>query len=206
MHIQKNTSPLLLTTCFTALFLTACGGGGGSSSGSDGVASTDTTNTENTNTNQDNTDTDNNPTNSCQLDANEQDMLDQVNAARASGYTCGSDDLPAVSALTWNCDLEAAALSHSTDMATNNFFSHTGSDGLSVSNRVDAQNYNWSAVGENIAAGQTSVTQVVTGWLNSEGHCRNIMNGNFTEFGSSRVDSATADYPTYWTQVFARPR
>jgi uncharacterized protein YkwD len=202
MRIQKNTSTLLLTTCFTALFLTACGGGGGSSSDSGSVTSAGN-NAQNTN---DTNDT-NEPNNTgCELDVNEQDMLDQVNAARASGYTCGSDDLPAVSALTWNCDLEAAAFSHSTDMATNNFFSHTGSDGLSVANRVDAQNYNWSAVGENIAAGQTSVTQVVTGWLNSEGHCRNIMNGSFTEFGSSRVDSVAADYPTYWTQVFARPR
>ena len=91
-------------------------------------------------------------------------------------------------------------------MATNNFFSHTGSDGLSVSNRVDATGYEWSTVGENIAAGQSTVTQVVQGWLNSEGHCRNIMNANFTELGAERVDSTSADFSTYWTQVFAAPR
>ncbi|WP_370301508.1 CAP domain-containing protein [Alkalimarinus coralli] len=60
--------------------------------------------------------------------------------------------------------------------------------------------------GENIAAGQSSVTQVMEGWLNSPGHCRNIMSSRYQEVGTSKVDSTTADYPTYWTQVFASPR
>ncbi|GAA3917083.1 CAP domain-containing protein [Litoribacillus peritrichatus] len=201
-----NSFRLIVVTCLSVLMLSACGGGGGSSSGgvsSGGSASS----TEGTSGNSDDSGNDNPGNNeTCEMDVNEEDMLTQVNAARASGYQCGNDNLPAVAALTWSCVLEQAAFSHSTDMATNNFFSHTGSDGLSVSNRVDATGYDWSAVGENIAAGQTSVTQVVQGWLNSEGHCRNIMSVNFSEFASARVNTSSSDYPSYWTQVFANPR
>ncbi len=91
-------------------------------------------------------------------------------------------------------------------MAENNFFSHTGSDGLSVSGRVTATGYDWSAVGENIAAGQSTVDQVMQSWLDSEGHCKNIMSDQFDEFAVSRVDTDSADYDHYWTQVFAAPQ
>jgi uncharacterized protein YkwD len=136
----------------------------------------------------------------------QQKMLDQVNQARVNSRVCGGDNMPAVAALSWSCKLKNAAQSHSEDMRKNNFFSHTGSNGLSVSNRVTASGYVWSSVAENIAAGQTTVTQVMTGWLKSPGHCKNIMSAKSTEFGSSVVTSTSADYSHYWTQVFATPR
>jgi uncharacterized protein YkwD len=136
----------------------------------------------------------------------QQEMLDQVNLARSSNRACGDDNMPAVAALSWNCLLQNAAQRHSEDMEKNNFFSHSGSDGLSVGDRATASGYAWRSVGENIAAGQASITQVMTGWLNSPGHCRNIMAASFTEFGSAVVTSSSADYSHYWTQVFASPR
>jgi uncharacterized protein YkwD len=113
--------------------------------------------------------------------------------------------MPAVAQLSWSCQLQNAAQAHSSDMAKNNFFSHTGSDGLSVSDRVTASGYSWRSVGENIAAGQTTITRVMTGWLDSPGHCRNIMSSSFTEFGSALVTNTVSDYSLYWTQVFASP-
>jgi uncharacterized protein YkwD len=91
-------------------------------------------------------------------------------------------------------------------MASQNFFSHTGSDGLDVSRRVTATGYTWFGIGENIAVGQSSVDEVMQGWLKSPGHCRNIMNDQYREFGVSRVDANDSDYPRYWTQVFATQR
>lgn len=57
--------------------------------------------------------------------------------------------------LTANAALTAAALAHSNDMATNNFFSHTGSDGSSPGQRISRAGYSYYTYGENIAAGYT---------------------------------------------------
>lgn len=130
------------------------------------------------------------------------DVLALINQARATSTVCGGQSYPAVAPVTWNVKLESAALVHSTDMATNNFFSHTGSNGLDVSDRVQAQGYNWIAVGENIYAGSDSVSGLVNGWLDSAGHCQNIMNPSFKEMGVACVSNDSSRYGNYYTQVF----
>jgi uncharacterized protein YkwD len=131
-----------------------------------------------------------------------QDTLALVNAARASGKTCGGTFYPAVPALTWNAKLEAAALAHSNDMKAQNYFSHTGKDGSSAGTRITRQGYTWNTWGENIAWGYRDSAAVMKGWLESSGHCKNIMGKNFTEIGVAR-DGGTG---TIWTMVLARPR
>ena len=145
----------------------------------------------------------------CSVTAEEQLMLDTVNAVRASARQCGANgSFPAVPPLAWSCALESAALTHSTDMANNNFFSHTGSNGQSVGSRATQAGYVWSTVGENIAAGGSlsSVAAVVQAWVNSPGHCENLMRSSFTELGASKYSNNTSTYGVYWTQVFGRPR
>ncbi|QUJ70324.1 CAP domain-containing protein (plasmid) [Photobacterium sp. GJ3] len=134
------------------------------------------------------------------------EMLAAVNQARAQGQDCGGTWYPAVGALTWDYALEEAAFVHSSNMANYDFFSHTGIDGSTPSSRVTAQGYNWKTVGENIAAGQKSVSAVMQGWLDSPGHCKNIMNGSFTQMGASSVTNSGSQYGIYWTQVFAAPK
>ncbi|THB69581.1 MAG: CAP domain-containing protein [Gammaproteobacteria bacterium] len=136
----------------------------------------------------------------------QQEILEQVNQARSEARYCGEDYYPAVSAVTWNCKLEDAAQLHTDDMIENNFFSHTGSDGLSVANRVINQGYYYYYVGENIAAGQMTVESVMEAWLNSPGHCANIMRSNYTEVAVVYETSSQTDYYIYWTQVFASPQ
>lgn len=142
----------------------------------------------------------------CQPTANEQLMLNLVNAARGQMRDCGAQTYSATSALKWNCDLATAADTHSRDMTSNNFFSHTGSDGLSVSNRVAATGYQWRAVGENIAAGQPTEEVVMQDWLGSPGHCANIMNPSYQDFGSAVIFTDQVNFSSYWTQVFAAAR
>jgi uncharacterized protein YkwD len=81
-------------------------------------------------------------------------------------------------------------------MNKNNYFSHTGLDGSSPGDRITRVGYNWRAYGENIAKGYTSEQAVMNGWLQSEGHCKNIMSSNVKEMGVGRDGN-------YWTQVFA---
>jgi uncharacterized protein YkwD len=88
-------------------------------------------------------------------------------------------------------------------MADNNYFSHTGSDGSNAGQSVSATGYSWRAWGENIAAGDATVESVVTGWLDSPGHCGNIMNPIVTEMGAASTSNSSADFQIYWTQVFA---
>lgn len=125
-----------------------------------------------------------------------------INQARAQPRQCGDASLDAAAPIRWNSQLAAAAQRHSLDMMNNNFFSHTGSDNSEVADRVDAANYEWQAVGENLAAGQTSLQEAINGWLSSPGHCRNIMNTGFKEVGLSCVENPSTEFGTYWTSVF----
>jgi uncharacterized protein YkwD len=135
----------------------------------------------------------------CNLPNFQQDMMNRINAARASGRTCGSTQYGPAPALTWNTYLFNAASGHSTDMASNNYFSHTGLDGSNPGQRITGAGYAWNAYGENIAAGQSSVQSVVDGWLASPGHCANIMNPKLADVGVACVSSSTSTYRTYWT-------
>lgn len=140
----------------------------------------------------------------CTLTGEEQTVLDLVNGYRAQARTCGTTQYAAAPAVSWNCTLESAARRHSKDMADNDHFSHTGTDNSSLADRVNDSGYSWSTIGENIAAGYTSPGSVVEGWINSPGHCANIMNANFQEMGVSKYYLHGSEYGTYWTQVFAR--
>lgn len=122
-------------------------------------------------------------------------LLTLVNNVRQTGCTCGTTVMPPVPPLTWNDLLEKAALGHSKDMNTNNYFSHTGLDGSSPGDRITRAGYTWKAYGENIALGYTAEQDVMNGWLQSEGHCKNIMSSRVKEMGVGRDGN-------YWTQVF----
>jgi uncharacterized protein YkwD len=122
-------------------------------------------------------------------------LLKLVNNVRATGCNCGTTAMPPVAPLSWNDVLAKSSLIHSTDMNATGQFIHNSSDGTSFSDRITASGYKWRTVGENIAAGQKTEQQVFTDWLNSEGHCKNMMNGSFKDMGAARVS-------IYWTQDF----
>ena len=134
-------------------------------------------------------------------------ILQGVNAARAAGASCGEQRFAPAATLSWNSELGAAAQAHSRDMAALRYLSHTSRDGRAVSDRAMAAGYRWRSVGENIAQGQESATDVVAGWLSSPGHCANIMNPAFTEMGAAyAIHGAGRSARAYWAQVFGRPR
>jgi uncharacterized protein YkwD len=134
-----------------------------------------------------------------------QEALKLTNNYRATGRYCGSTWYAASKPLTWDTMLKRAANGHSRDMAKNNFFSHTGSDGSSMSERISEAGYHWSYAGENIAAGYSTVASVMDGWIKSAGHCANIMSSHYEDLGVACVPSNTADYSSYWTMDLAAP-
>lgn len=135
-----------------------------------------------------------------------QKVLALVNAARGKARKCGRTQLAAAPPLTLSAMLNHAALIHSQDMANKNFFEHVGSDGSKVGERVTRAGYVWRTAGENIAIGPETAEAVVQGWLDSPGHCANMMSPGFTEMGIAYVVERKSEAGIYWTQVFATPR
>jgi len=131
----------------------------------------------------------------------ERQVLELVNARRAEGANCGaSGSFDPADPLTVNGALTCAARNHSMDMAVRGYFDHTDPDGNGPGTRIAAAEYDWSTWGENIALGYPSPEAVVQGWMESDGHCANIMNAAFTEIGIGYYEG------NYWTQDFGRPR
>ncbi|MEW8693718.1 MAG: Ig-like domain-containing protein [Candidatus Thiodiazotropha endolucinida] len=130
-------------------------------------------------------------------------MLSLINNARAVARSCGTTNYPAAPSLAWHCSLEQAAQGHSTSMADNNFFSHTGLDESDPGDRITATGYIWRTYGENIAAGYPDEESTVSALLDSPGHCANIMNPGFSEVGTAVAENSASTYVIYWTQNFA---
>lgn len=129
-------------------------------------------------------------------------VLILVNQARTQPRKCGSKQFAAVPPVTLSAQLSRAALLHAQDMAQHDFFEHEGSDGSTVAVRATRAGYEWRSVGENIAAGSTTADGVVKGWLESPGHCANIMAPAFAEMGIAYATDEKSKAGIYWSQVF----
>lgn len=126
---------------------------------------------------------------------NKEVLLSLVNNVRVKGCNCGNTVMPPVPALSWNILLELAAAKHSKDMLDRKYFAHNSPNGVTPQARIADAGYKASWTGENIASGPTTETDVINGWLKSEGHCKNMMSANFKEIGVARAGNI-------WTQVF----
>jgi len=112
--------------------------------------------------------------------------------------------------------LTVAARGHSEDMALNDFFSHIGSDGSTVAQRVSRAGYAlWTIAAENIAAGFPTPEEVVRAWLNSPSHRDILLHPQLREIGvgyyyqsndqgNVRLPEGAVGGPYYhyWTQDF----
>ena len=215
-HVMKNSQTGFALKASTAvavsIFVVACGGGGGSGVSdptppTPSVSMTPTTPagsiTSSVTPNTTTTPAVTTPAiASCAPIRSAQAALDAINAARAVARTCGSTAYPAVAPLQWNDQLAQAALAHSQDMAARNFFAHTNLSGESPFDRTAKAGYG-RFTGENIAAGYSTLDAVMQGWLNSPGHCANIMRASYKDVALACVVPAakSADYNIYWTQT-----
>ena len=133
-------------------------------------------------------------------------VLTLTNRARAHARMCGWRRFPPVPPLSLSPALTLAARAHSQDMATHDFFSHTGSDGSSPGERVTRAGYRWKQVGENIASGVRTAPEVVAGWLASPPHCANIMTAGFRQMGVAFAVNPSSAQVIDWTEDFGTRR
>ena len=94
-------------------------------------------------------------------------------------------------------ELSKVAREKSKDMATNNYFDHNSPTYGSPFDMMKSYGVTYRTAGENIAKGQRTPAEVVNGWMNSEGHRANILNGDFTHIGVGYVEQGN-----HWTQQF----
>lgn len=128
----------------------------------------------------------------------EPEILKMVNNIRANGCNCGNEYMPAVKPLRWNNRLAAAAKTQSDYMHRVRRMTHTGNRGNTAGNRINKTGYRYSYYAENIAIGQATAREVMSSWMSSPGHCKNIMSRYATEMGASKTGK-------YWVQVFTKP-
>ena len=199
--------------------ITGCSGGSGDSSST--VKSESTTNTTDDSSYSENIKEDNTAYDIPVIDeSSKQIYLDAINNARAVTQDCGEYGVKdAVPALTWNDALYKAAYEHSEDLAESDTFAHDGSgtesdwtaqvqdleSGSTMRDRIENNGYtNWRKIGENIAAGSLRDTaqEAVDAWIESDGHCKNLMNPDYKNVGMGHVEKDGSTYIHYWTQNF----
>jgi uncharacterized protein YkwD len=146
----------------------------------------------------------------------EQQVVEIVNQKRWD-----NGNLPPLKQVT---ELHDSSETHSTNMAQRDFFAHCDLDPPHTLpwDRMTAAGYTWWYAGENIAAGQTTPSAVMTTWMNSSGHRSNILSTTFREIGVGYVEQSSdtgnvrndlngdcavdssnnGPYEHYWTQNF----
>ncbi|MEY4509890.1 MAG: hypothetical protein RLZZ450_2012 [Pseudomonadota bacterium] len=142
----------------------------------------------------------------------EEEVLKLTNEARAAGHNCDEKgNFGPTTPLKMQPQLRCSARLHSKYMAETGDFNHTQTATmLDPLARMKAAGYQFRTAGENIAVGQKTPKIVVDGWLDSDGHCRNIMDPGFTEIGIGYMMSGATTglggrASPYWTQNFGKP-
>ncbi|RYG73278.1 hypothetical protein EU245_07080 [Lentibacillus lipolyticus] len=129
-----------------------------------------------------------NSSQSQQLNEFEQQVVELTNQERTA---------QGLEPLKVDTELSKVAREKSRDMATSNYFSHNSPNYGSPFDMMKQFGVSYKTAGENIARGQRTPQEVVDGWMNSEGHRKNIMNPDFTHIGVGYVEQGN-----HWTQQF----
>ena len=138
----------------------------------------------------------------------EEEVLLLVNEARSQPADCGSEGhFAAAGPVGMDQVLRCSARLQSLDMFERHFFGHTNPDGLDPFERMAAAGFHGAGAGENIAVGQTSPEQVMHSWMESDGHCANVMRPKFALLGVGYHPGAGGRGlgSNFWTQNFGAP-
>ena len=105
-----------------------------------------------------------------------------------------------LSVLIMEENLTNIARSHSRDMFERRYFSHYSPEGRDVGFRAREEGIEYSLIGENLAYAP-DVEMAHTGFMNSEGHRKNILDSAWTRVGIGVIDGDV--YGKMFTQVYA---
>jgi uncharacterized protein YkwD len=134
-------------------------------------------------------------------------LAEEINQRRATGGTCGGDwVVPSAPAYLRDARLDSAAQKWATRIAGEHLpLSHISPEGEGVDERVEAEQYDWWTVGENIGTFYGTAAEAVDQWFGDYGHCDLVMSADYTEFGVGHGYDAGSEYGHYWVLVAATP-
>lgn len=124
------------------------------------------------------------------LTAEEKQMLNLVNEERQKA---------GLAPLKANLELTKVARLKAQDMIAKNYFAHQSPTYGSPFEMMKQFGISYKYAAENLA-GTQSVIKAHTGLMNSDGHRKNIMNGNYTEVGIGIIDGGS--YGKMFVQMF----
>lgn len=107
-----------------------------------------------------------------------------------------------MSSLEANKELTSAAEVRAKEISK--VFGHTRPDGNSFNTAAKEAGFDGDYIGENIAGGRMTPADVVEGWMNSEGHRKNILRPEYNYIGVAYLHKSNSEYGRYWVQIFAR--
>ena len=87
--------------------------------------------------------------------------------------------------------LNQAAEDRMRDMEEMSYWSHLSPEGLSPFVWMKPRGYEFASAGENLAAGFETASILVDSWMESDGHCRNILSPDFDEVGVAVIEGRT---------------
>ena len=103
--------------------------------------------------------------------------------------------------LKLNLDLCRAAQRMSDEILLTGNFSHIDAEGRRADARALQVSYEFEWLGENLAAGQTTLERALQAWLDSPGHRENLLNPEYREMGLGYTRMAGSRYGVCWAQL-----
>ncbi|HEX5733704.1 MAG TPA: CAP domain-containing protein [Blastocatellia bacterium] len=131
-----------------------------------------------------------------QIESLEQQCLDEVNRHR---------ERHGLGRLELSDELLEIARDYSRRMAEERFFSHTDPEGRTVRQRVSDAGIRWRVLGENLAYSNgyhNPVAASMNGWMDSEGHRRNILDPSYRQTAIGAWISS--DGTVFFTEIFLK--
>lgn len=111
--------------------------------------------------------------------------------------------------LALSADLSRAARAFAERMAREGFFAHEAPAGDGPTERADEVGYDWSRLGETLAAGQKTAAGAAFSWRDSPGHAAIIFDPENVHAGVGhwrRGDDDKAEHSDYWVLMAGAPR
>lgn len=138
----------------------------------------------------------------CPIELEPERALAAINAMRQVAQECAGLNMPAAGPLRWSSRLEAVARGYAGELSRGDDLVHAGL-GSTLRDRLRASGYAFSRAGENLAAGQESLDEVLQSWIVSAKHCSNLMRADFTEVGLACMRGPGV-FETYWVMNLGR--
>jgi uncharacterized protein YkwD len=139
----------------------------------------------------------------CQDKVVVEQVLNYVNKLRAQGHACGQSSFEPALPLRWEQRLEQTAQGHAAELAQGDQINHLAANGLTLRDRLRLNGYLAMRVGENLAAGQESLDEVLQTWSSSSKHCENLMQPAFKDVALVCA-SGPGKYGRYWVLNLGR--